>query len=600
MSVTVSTFAVPASDIAAAVDPLMELGFEFAPARQVTTTLVDTFDGRLHRAGLRLELRRSDTLELVLSGEGIVPAHLAVSKVPRVLADLPHGPFRSRLAELTDVRALLPQIRVRMERSTGLWRDTTGKVVATAELNEGVHVPGRLRTAIGRPRSRSTKCSGTRSMLVAPARQLQEAGFELCELDTLARCAAGERASTSPASSATASVPLDPRMASIDGFRAVLANLGATISANWQGAVDQTDTKFLHDLRIAVRRTRTVLAAAKGVLPAAIVDRASEGFAWLAGATGTPRDLDVYLLEWSELHRSARRRGGGRADARARSPRSDVTPSRTTSSKRCFDQSAPLELITTWRAWLDEPLHDDETLPTTRTASARRSGRQANRPGPRDARRQGPDDRSRHTGRAGPRPAQGRQEAPLPDRVLRRSTARQAAKEVRAPTQGAAGEPRRAPGRRGAHRAVAGDHRRDSTDSESPADTLVAIGQLTERLDQTRLAARAEFAERFADYDSRATQRALDSMLERARAVDRARIVKVLATYSIKGGVGKTTSAVNLAHAAAASGSRVLLWDLDPQGAATFFVRVKPRVKGGVERLVGQGRVARGEHPRHR
>jgi cellulose biosynthesis protein BcsQ len=62
--------------------------------------------------------------------------------------------------------------------------------------------------------------------------------------------------------------------------------------------------------------------------------------------------------------------------------------------------------------------------------------------------------------------------------------------------------------------------------------------------------------------------------------------VKVLATYSIKGGVGKTTTAVNLAHEAAASGCRVLLWDLDPQGAATFFVRVKPTVKGGAERLV--------------
>ena len=64
--------------------------------------------------------------------------------------------------------------------------------------------------------------------------------------------------------------------------------------------------------------------------------------------------------------------------------------------------------------------------------------------------------------------------------------------------------------------------------------------------------------------------------------------MKVLATYSIKGGVGKTTTAVNLAHEAAASGHRVLLWDLDPQGAATFFFRVKPVVRGGAERLVGK------------
>jgi chromosome partitioning protein len=69
--------------------------------------------------------------------------------------------------------------------------------------------------------------------------------------------------------------------------------------------------------------------------------------------------------------------------------------------------------------------------------------------------------------------------------------------------------------------------------------------------------------------------------------------MKVLATYSIKGGVGKTTTAVNLAHEAAAAGARVLLWDLDPQGAATFFVRVKPSVKGGAERLVsGAGSLA--------
>ena len=63
--------------------------------------------------------------------------------------------------------------------------------------------------------------------------------------------------------------------------------------------------------------------------------------------------------------------------------------------------------------------------------------------------------------------------------------------------------------------------------------------------------------------------------------------MKVLATYSIKGGVGKTTAAVNLAYEAARTGGRVVVWDLDPQGAATYFLRVRPKVKGGTRRLVG-------------
>ncbi len=71
--------------------------------------------------------------------------------------------------------------------------------------------------------------------------------------------------------------------------------------------------------------------------------------------------------------------------------------------------------------------------------------------------------------------------------------------------------------------------------------------------------------------------------------------MKILATYSIKGGVGKTTAAVNLAYEAALTGARVLLWDLDPQGAATFCLRVRPKVKGGAERLIS----SRGELESH-
>jgi chromosome partitioning protein len=62
--------------------------------------------------------------------------------------------------------------------------------------------------------------------------------------------------------------------------------------------------------------------------------------------------------------------------------------------------------------------------------------------------------------------------------------------------------------------------------------------------------------------------------------------VKTLATYSIKGGVGKTSAAVNLGALAAAEGLRTVLWDLDPQGAASYLFRIRPKVKGGGKRLI--------------
>lgn len=62
--------------------------------------------------------------------------------------------------------------------------------------------------------------------------------------------------------------------------------------------------------------------------------------------------------------------------------------------------------------------------------------------------------------------------------------------------------------------------------------------------------------------------------------------MNVLAVYSIKGGVGKTSSAVNLAYTAARNGHRVLVWDLDPQGASSYYFRIKPKVKGGSRELI--------------
>jgi cellulose biosynthesis protein BcsQ len=53
----------------------------------------------------------------------------------------------------------------------------------------------------------------------------------------------------------------------------------------------------------------------------------------------------------------------------------------------------------------------------------------------------------------------------------------------------------------------------------------------------------------------------------------------VVAVYNMKGGVGKTTTALNLSYLAASAGRCALLWDLDPQAASRFALRVRPRVR---------------------
>src|ERR1700737_3057376 len=80
--------------------------------------------------------------------------------------------------------------------------------------------------------------------------------------------------------------------------------------------------------------------------------------------------------------------------------------------------------------------------------------------------------------------------------------------------------------------------------------------------------------------------RAIGGSSSKRRSVSGAQVTRVLATYNIKGGVGKTSAAVNLAWLAARDGFRTLLWDLDPQGASTHLFRVRPKLRGGGRKLV--------------
>ena len=64
----------------------------------------------------------------------------------------------------------------------------------------------------------------------------------------------------------------------------------------------------------------------------------------------------------------------------------------------------------------------------------------------------------------------------------------------------------------------------------------------------------------------------------------------IIAVYNIKGGVGKTATSVNLSYLSARSGNQTLLCDLDPQGSASYYFRVKPAKKFSADKFLKGGK----------
>jgi len=495
---------------------LTGLGYVFAPSQTKSVLLLDTFDGRLQRAGLRLQATTAKSVELTLSGRDTAPAYIEVNAVPRVADDLPTGPFGRRVSALIGIRALLPLLEVRADLTRGVLRDGEGKVIAIAELRESLHVvyPQGMPN-IGNP-------AATMEIHVVPGyaqhaersrAALRAAGLEECESDTFMVCATA--AGIDPAGfTSSATVPLDLAMTAIDGFRLVLTNLADTVAANWRGTIDHIDPEFLHDFRVAVRRTRTVLANAQQVLPDMILGRVREEFEWLMDLTSAPRDLDVYLLEWAAYTTPL---GSDMVSL--------LEPARDLLTGRRIDVQAQLadglsstratELMNFWQTWLTEPLDTGDIPARAHRPLGRVLAKRVTRahdlllargrlitP---DTPAEQVHDLRKHAKRL-------RYLLECFGSLLPKDARKQYVRRLKV-LQDNLGEHQDAEVHIQMLRAVANELH----EAGASANTMLAIGHLAERLDQQRVAARLEFAERFASYDSPATHGALDAMLNGIR-----------------------------------------------------------------------------------
>jgi CHAD domain-containing protein len=274
--------------------------------RVVRRTWLDTFDWRLYRAGLTLEQTGGrGAAELTLTGrDGEVIAAQQLSGPeqitwPSLLSALPPGPLPEHLEPVVGVRALAPVARAvsRIQDQRVLNGDEK-TIARVAEDRMAVTFP-----SAGTAPARLT---------VQPLRGYQAQAGRL--LDALAAgpgVMEGSQSALEAALAAAGRRPADysgkieeqltASMPAGEAVAVVLTALLDTLEANVRGTVHDIDTEFLHDLRVAVRRTRSALKLAGDALPAGLAHRFAPEFRWLGALTTPTRDLDVYLLEYPSM-----------------------------------------------------------------------------------------------------------------------------------------------------------------------------------------------------------------------------------------------------------------------------------------------------------
>jgi CHAD domain-containing protein len=268
-----------------------------AGTRQFQRTLLDTFDQRLRRAGRCLELDADGGARVRMCGIGTETDFLEqplITPVPEPLL-VPTGPVESALQPLLGGRALLPQCVLSMRVSDFRVIDAEGKIRATLSREQvmGGASAGRGRTLLN-------------VMRLWPLRGYEKTcGRLFAELDGVL---GGTGSEWDPArkflalfskmhkdAPVNAPVPLGPRQSAARALGLILLGQLRILAANVDGIRSDTDAEFLHDFRIACRRSRSLLTQVRGAFPGRGTASFRETFAWLSAGTSPQRDLDVFL-----------------------------------------------------------------------------------------------------------------------------------------------------------------------------------------------------------------------------------------------------------------------------------------------------------------
>jgi CHAD domain-containing protein len=275
--------------LAAALEP--KFGVSAGPERAVSQTWLDTFDWRLHAAGMSLEYVDDGPLTLHLPHGARLQSPLPKRNWPAQVEDLVIGRLHDALAPVVAPRALLPVVTVHRTVQESRVLDSEEKTVARLLIE---HDDGATRLLVEPLRGYGTAADRITRRLI---------DFDgLTAVKTTPYDDALAHARRKPSDyDKNPTVPMRPETPASVAIATVLAHFASGIEENLQGTITAIDTEFLHDLRVAVRRTRSILKLTGDVLPADMAARFAPEFKWLGDLTTPVRDLDVYLLGFGDM-----------------------------------------------------------------------------------------------------------------------------------------------------------------------------------------------------------------------------------------------------------------------------------------------------------